>query len=231
MLPECRGLLAGGAAGLLASGGAASAADSTTTVTPATSSTPAASDATASSTTRATETPLAGDDLAKATAAALAASPGANFVRAETDADGAAFEVDITVADGSQAIVELNSDFTVKTISTGQGAGGGGGPHVANGITETPLTGDDLTKATAAAATAAPGATVVRAETDADGAAFEVHITMADGSRATVELNSDFTVKAISTDQSGGRGHGGRGHGAVAPAAGTSATPSSTTTA
>ena len=225
MLPECRGLLAGGAAGLLASGGAASAADSTTTVTPATSSTPAASDATASSTTRATETPLAGDDLAKATAAALAASPGANFVRAETDADGAAFEVDITVADGNQAIVELNSDFTVKTISTGQGAGGGGGPHVANGITETPLTGDDLTKATAAAAT------VVRAETDADGAAFEVHITMADGSRATVELNSDFTVKAISTDQSGGRGHGGRGHGAAAPAAGTSATPSSTTTA
>ena len=54
---------------------------------------------------------------------------------------------------------------------------------------------------------------------------------MADGSRATVELNSDFTVKAISTDQSGGRGHGGRGHGAAAPAAGTSATPSSTTTA
>ena len=106
------------------------------------------------------------------------------------------------------------------------------GPHAANGITETPLTGDDLAKATAAAQAAAPGSTVVRAETDADGDAYEVHITQADGTRATVKLNSDFSLKAVETDQGrggrggcGGAGGGGRGARGTAPAAGSSTAP------
>src|SRR3954452_14688436 len=73
------------------------------------------------------------------------------------------------------------------------------GPHTGNGITETPLTGDDLSKATAAAQAAAPGATIERAETDAEGAAFEVHITKADGSDATVKLDASFNVTSIET--------------------------------
>ena len=68
------------------------------------------------------------------------------------------------------------------------------GPHSANGITEAPLTGDDLTKATAAAQAALPGATIDRAETDAEGAAYEVHVTKADGSHATVKLDASFNV-------------------------------------
>src|SRR5215210_6276620 len=66
------------------------------------------------------------------------------------------------------------------------------GPHEANGITETELTGDD--------------ATSERMETDADGAAFEAHVTLADGTRATVKLDAEFTVTATDTDS----GHGGR---------------------
>jgi len=68
------------------------------------------------------------------------------------------------------------------------------GGHQANGKTETVLTGDDLTKATAAAQAAVPGATVQRAETDAEGAAYEVHMTKADGSIVTVKLDSNFNV-------------------------------------
>src|SRR5215213_288568 len=68
------------------------------------------------------------------------------------------------------------------------------GPHTANGVTETPLTGDDLTKATEGAV---DGATVERAETDAEGAAFEVHVTKADGSRATVKLDASFNVTSV----------------------------------
>ena len=68
------------------------------------------------------------------------------------------------------------------------------GGHQANGKTETLLTGDDLTKATAAAQAAVPGATVQRAETDAEGAAYEVHMTKADGSIVTVKLDSNFNV-------------------------------------
>jgi hypothetical protein len=68
------------------------------------------------------------------------------------------------------------------------------GPHNANGITETALTGDDLTKATAAAQAAESGATVVRAETDAEGSAYEVHMKKSDGSMVTLKLDSSFKV-------------------------------------
>jgi hypothetical protein len=68
------------------------------------------------------------------------------------------------------------------------------GGHQANGITETVLTGDDLAKATAAADAAVPGATAQRAETDAEGATYEVHMTKSDGSIVTVKLDGNFTV-------------------------------------
>src|ERR1043166_6728660 len=61
-------------------------------------------------------------------------------------------------------------------------------------ITETELSGDEATSAIAAAEPAVPGGTVERAETDAEGAAFEVHMTTADGSEVTVKLDSSFNV-------------------------------------
>lgn len=66
--------------------------------------------------------------------------------------------------------------------------------HSANGITETVLTGDTYTKAVAAAQAAESGATVVRAETDAEGATYEVHMKKSDGSQVTVKLNANFNV-------------------------------------
>lgn len=39
-----------------------------------------------------------------------------------------------------------------------------------------------------------PGATAQRAETDAEGAAYEVHMTKADGSVVTVKLDGSFSV-------------------------------------
>jgi hypothetical protein len=68
------------------------------------------------------------------------------------------------------------------------------GGHQANGITETVLTGDNLAKADAAAEAAVPGATAQRAETDAEGATYEVHMTKADGSIVTVKLDANFNV-------------------------------------
>ena len=101
------------------------------------------------------------------------------------------------------------------------------GPHQANGKTETPLTGDELAKATAAAATAAPGSTVERAETDADGDAFEVHVKNADGTQSTVKLNADFSVKTVEAGHQGGHGKGGHGQ-KDAPAPATATTPTTT---
>jgi hypothetical protein len=68
------------------------------------------------------------------------------------------------------------------------------GGHTANGITETLLTGDTAAKVTAAAQGAVPGATIDRVETDAEGAAYEAHMTKSDGSKVTVKVNSDFSV-------------------------------------
>jgi ABC-type oligopeptide transport system substrate-binding subunit len=68
------------------------------------------------------------------------------------------------------------------------------GGHVANGITETVLTGDNATKATAAAQAAVPGATIIRVETDAEGATYEAHMKKSDGSSVTVKMDSSFNV-------------------------------------
>jgi Peptidase propeptide and YPEB domain len=66
---------------------------------------------------------------------------------------------------------------------------------LAHGPDETLLTGTNLQKALAAAKAAVPGATVIRAETDSSGAStYEVHVKKADGTYATVELDSTFNV-------------------------------------
>lgn len=68
------------------------------------------------------------------------------------------------------------------------------GGHVANGITETILTGDEATKVTDAANAAVPGGTVQRVETDAEGDSYEVHMTDASGKPVTVKLDASFNV-------------------------------------
>ena len=113
----------------------------------------------------------------------------------------------------SVATASASSDTAASNTSTAQSSAAqparqrgsadpSKGGHVANGITETVLTGDDATKATAAANAAVPGANIDRVETDAEGAAFEAHMTKADGSRVTVKLNADFTVKSIDNGMS-----------------------------
>jgi hypothetical protein len=86
--------------------------------------------------------------------------------------------------------------------------------HVANGITETLLTGDNLTKATAAVKAADSTATIQRIETDADGDAFEAHIVKADGTPATIKFDASFNITKTETGGPGGGpgGPGGRGH-------------------
>jgi hypothetical protein len=72
------------------------------------------------------------------------------------------------------------------------------GGHVGqNGTKETLLTGTDAEKATAAAQAAVPGGTIQRVETDAEGAAFEAHVTKADGSQATVKMDASFNVTGV----------------------------------
>jgi hypothetical protein len=73
------------------------------------------------------------------------------------------------------------------------------GGHMANGITETLLTGDTAAKVKAAALAAVPGGTVERVENDAEGSPYEAHMVKADGSHVTVKVDSDFKVTGTET--------------------------------
>ena len=63
---------------------------------------------------------------------------------------------------------------------------------------ETLLTGDAKSKVEQAAKAKVPNGTIIRVETDADGnAAYEAHMTKADGTPVTVYVNEQFEVVSV----------------------------------
>lgn len=154
------------------------------------------------------EKALTGDTLKSASDAALAANAGAKVVDATTEdpaeKTGAAYEVHITKADGTRATVLEDSSFKVLSTRTDEGHGGPGGRHGHGpNPNEKPLTGDDLTKAKAAAQAAVSGATVDLATTEDPaentGAAYEVHAHKGT-SFITILLDKDFKVVTTETN-------------------------------
>jgi hypothetical protein len=71
---------------------------------------------------------------------------------------------------------------------------------------EKALTGSDADKVRAAALDAVPGGTVYRVETDADGDAYEAHMTKSDGSLVTVKFDDDFNVTGVEDGLGSGGG-------------------------
>ena len=102
-----------------------------------------------------------------------------------------------TLAGGGMYLAMAAPDgaATSTTLSPSHNKGG----HQANGITEELLTGDTAAHVQAVVKAAHPGATVVRVETDAEGAAYEAHIRKADGTSATVKLDASFNVTDTET--------------------------------
>jgi hypothetical protein len=80
------------------------------------------------------------------------------------------------------------------------------GGHVANGKTEELLTGETAEKIKTAALAAYPGGTIQRVETDAEGAAYEAHMTKTDGSQITVKFDSNYKVTGTETGGPDSRG-------------------------
>ena len=84
-----------------------------------------------------------------------------------------------------------------------------------HGPGETLLTGTAAARVTAAAKAAVPGGTIIRVETDSDGAAYEAHVRKADGSIVTVKLDNSFNVTStINGFGQGGPRSGSSGSGA-----------------
>ena len=141
------------------------------------------------------ETPLTGTEAEKVTAAAQAEIPDGTVLRVETDSEGV-YEAHVQKADGTEVIVQVDADFNVTGVQEMMGRGGMGGHHGGPGMGETPLTGADAEKATAAAQAEFPGGTVLRVETDADGT-YEAHVRKADGTEVEVKMDKDFKVTSV----------------------------------
>jgi hypothetical protein len=130
------------------------------------------------------------------------------------------------------SLIGTSSAQTSTTTAPSAGASSGAAPaappanfdpskggHVANGITETLLTGDTADKVKAAALAAVPGGTIQRVENDAEGSPYEAHMTKSDGTQVTVKVDKDFKVTGIETGGPGG--HGGPRPAAANPASAT----------
>jgi len=79
--------------------------------------------------------------------------------------------------------------------------GGGAGIAVANGGDEDqPLTGTELDRAVVAAMAETGGGTVIDSEVGDDGAGYAVEIRLEDGSQVEVNLDGNFRVLGVESD-------------------------------
>jgi hypothetical protein len=154
----------------------------------------------------------------------------------------------VSVAGVANAADTTSTTASASTATTAPTAPSFGGPNGAQGAASDanfnpggadPVRSDEKAVASevsarliAAAEARVSGATAFRAETDGDGAAYEVHMKKADGTLVTVKFDSSFNITAVEDGMGAGGpgGHGGDGDG-DGPAAGTApATPSTTQT-
>lgn len=108
-----------------------------------------------------------------------------------------------SAANGSDSSSSSSSDNTAQTAAAAPSAPNGQAPWGGQGnggqrSDETLLTGDTASKVEQAALAKVPNGTIVRVETDADGnAAYEAHMTKADGTPVTVYVNKEFSVVSV----------------------------------
>jgi uncharacterized membrane protein YkoI len=151
------------------------------------------------------EDALSGDTLQRATDKAIAETGGGEVIDAEREDDGG-YEVEVRLPDGGERDVHLNEDYTVREVKTDDRDrndsddrdGAGRNDSDDRGDSDR-LTGDALKRAEQAALAETGGGTVTDAERDDDGG-FEVDVRLEDGSEADVDLNDDFTVRAVDRD-------------------------------
>lgn len=101
-------------------------------------------------------------------------------------------------ASGSGPSSSSSSSGTASPLAAGSSAPDPQNPWGGQRSDETLLTGDAADKVEAAAKTKVPNGTIVRIEIDADGnAAYEAHMTKADGTPVTVYVNKQYEVVSV----------------------------------
>jgi hypothetical protein len=182
-------VLAAAAAGALAVGGAATAAPLAGTPTAAAAfSNDDQRDLGASD-----DTPVTGDELAKVTAAVQGKDASVTVSSVRKDPDGS-YDVFGTKA-GALVAFEVSADLQTVTEETGHGRGGGASD-------DTPVTGDELAKVTAAVQGKDASVTVSSVRKDPDGS-YDVFGTKA-GALVAYEVSADLQTITENTGHGGG---------------------------
>ncbi len=205
------------AVGALATAGAiafgvSNASAATTTVTPAASGGYATAGS-AGSPGASTDTAVTGDEATKASAAVTAKDAAVTVTSVRKDADGS-YDVLGTKA-GAPVMFDVSADLATVTQSTGGGRGAGGGAS-----NDTPVTGDEATKASAAVTAKDAAVTVTSVRKDPDGS-YDIL-----GTKAGAPVMFDVSADLATVTQSTGGGRGGAA-GATAPSSGATGSTSS----
>ena len=100
------------------------------------------------------------------------------------------------IASAATATPTPSTSATSSTTSQAQPGPGGATPVRSD---EKAVDASQASTLKAAAEKAVPGGTVVRAETDAGDAKYEVHMTKADGSPVTVKFDANLNVTKVET--------------------------------
>ncbi|MCZ2814286.1 hypothetical protein O2W15_22890 [Modestobacter sp. VKM Ac-2979] len=135
---------------------------------------------------------LTGDALEQASDAALSHVGGGAVTDSEVGDEEGAYEVEVTLDDGSEVDVHLDEGFTVL----GDERDGDESDE-----RDEQVTGRDRDEAAAAALEAAGGGTVTEVEIADDGdTGYEAEVQLDDGTVVEVALDGDFTVTAVQND-------------------------------
>jgi hypothetical protein len=104
-----------------------------------------------------------------------------------------------SAASGSGSSSSQSSNGSANQLAArGNNGPPGGQPWGRQRSDETLLTGDTKASVREAALSKVPNGTIVRIETDADGnAAYEAHMTKADGTPVTVYVDKQFNVVSV----------------------------------
>ncbi len=155
------------------------------------------------------ENALSGTTLDRASEAALAETGGGKVTGTELDNEnGALYEVEVTKDDGSEVDVRLDESFAVVAAEGDDEADDQADFDIddlidddTDGDEDTPLTGATLEQATAAALAETGGGKVTEADNSGDdGAAYDVEVTLDNGTEVDVHLDKSFAVVAETDD-------------------------------
>jgi hypothetical protein len=134
------------------------------------------------------DTPVTGDEAAKVTAAVVAQDSAVTVTAVRKDADGS-YDVVGTKA-GAHVMFDVSADLATITQKTkGGGRHGGGAGHAS---TDTPVTGDEAAKVTAAVVAKDSAVTVAAVRKDADGS-YDVVGTKA-GAHVMIDVSADLAT-------------------------------------